>query len=162
MRRLTKKSWKNRPNPVYHWWKLRNPVKVAINFTLIYFAKFNPILPLKNAIYRLSGIKLGKNVGVSPNAMLDFIFPELIEIGDNSIIGWGSTILTHDLLVDEARMGEVKIGKNVMIGANTTILPGVIIGDNAIVAASSLVNKDVPPGAKVGGVPAKMIGRSKT
>jgi acetyltransferase-like isoleucine patch superfamily enzyme len=49
------------------------------------------------------------------------------------------------------------IGKNVWIGANATILQGVTIGDNAVVAAGAVVNKDVPPMAVVGGVPAKII-----
>ena len=54
-------------------------------------------------------------------------------------------------------MGEVVIGNNVLIGANTTILPGVTIGDNAIVSAATLVHKDVPAGAFVGGNPMQMI-----
>ena len=49
------------------------------------------------------------------------------------------------------------IGKNVLIGANTTILPGVKIGDGAIVSAASLVNRDIPPGVFAGGNPVKII-----
>ena len=51
----------------------------------------------------------------------------------------------------------IHIGKNVWIGSHATILPGVTIGDNAIVAAGAVVSKDVPKNAVVGGVPAKMI-----
>lgn len=51
----------------------------------------------------------------------------------------------------------VIIGNNVWIGAKATILLGITIGDNAIIGANSLVNKDVPEGAIVGGVPAKVI-----
>ncbi|HIV75501.1 MAG TPA: acetyltransferase, partial [Candidatus Pseudogracilibacillus intestinigallinarum] len=58
---------------------------------------------------------------------------------------------------DEYRIGEVNIGSNVLIGANSTILPGVTIGDGAIVSAASLVHKDVPPGAFVGGNPMQLI-----
>jgi len=64
---------------------------------------------------------------------MDVFFPELIEIGDNSIIGFNSTILCHEFLVDEYRLGRVRIGKNVTIGANTTILPGVVIADCSMV-----------------------------
>jgi len=59
--------------------------------------------------------------------------------------------------VKELRTGPVKVGKNVMIGANVTILPGVEIGDGAVVSACSLVNADVPAGALVGGVPARLL-----
>jgi acetyltransferase-like isoleucine patch superfamily enzyme len=49
------------------------------------------------------------------------------------------------------------IGSEVMIGANSTILPGITIGDGAIVSAGTLVHKDVPPGAFVGGNPMRVI-----
>jgi len=60
-------------------------------------------------------------------------------------------------LLTEWRTGPVVIGRNVTIGANCTLLPGIVIGDGATVSAMSLVNKDVPPGAKVGGVPIRSL-----
>ncbi|MNE86632.1 Virginiamycin A acetyltransferase [compost metagenome] len=60
-------------------------------------------------------------------------------------------------MIKEYRLGDVRIGSNVMIGANTTILPGVTIGDHAVVAAGSLVHKDVPAHAFVGGNPMREI-----
>jgi len=56
----------------------------------------------------------------------------------------------------------IHIGKNVWIGANASVLPGVSIGDGAIVAAGAVVTKDVEPNTIVGGVPAKMIKRIET
>lgn len=53
----------------------------------------------------------------------------------------------------------IHIGKKVWIGFNATILPGVTIGDEAIVAAGAVVAKDVPPNTVVGGVPTKIIKR---
>ena len=51
----------------------------------------------------------------------------------------------------------IKIGCRVWIGAHATVLPGVTIGDNAVIAAGAVVTKDVPANAVVGGVPAKII-----
>lgn len=85
------------------------------------------------------------------------MFPEKITVGDNSIIGYNTTLLAHEYLIREYRLGEIIIGNEVMIGANTTILPGVTIGDGAIVSAGTLIHKDVPDGAFVGGNPMRII-----
>ncbi len=142
------------------WWKVKNPVKTMLNFILIYSARFAPSLRLKRFLYRLAGAKIGKGVSFGLGAVLDIFFPELIEIGDNSIIGYNSTILAHEFLIKELKTGQVKIGKGVMVGANCTVLAGVEIGDGACISACSLVNSDVPAGSFIGGVPAKIIKRN--
>ena len=80
-------------------------------------------------------MRVGENTSFALMVMVDVFFPERISIGDNSIIGYNTTILTHEYLINEYRLGDVRIGSNVMIGANTTILPGVTIGDGAVVGA---------------------------
>jgi len=89
--------------------------------------------------------------------MFDIFYPEKIKIGSNVVIGYNSTILCHEFLRNEYRIGNVIIEDDVMVGANTTILPGVTIGKGAVVSACSLVNKDIPPYTFVGGVPARVI-----
>jgi acetyltransferase-like isoleucine patch superfamily enzyme len=89
--------------------------------------------------------------------MMDLLYPEKIKIGNNCIIGYNTTILTHEYLIDEYRVGEVMIGDNVMIGANTTILPGITIGEGAVVGAGSVVTKDVAPHTFVAGNPLREI-----
>jgi acetyltransferase-like isoleucine patch superfamily enzyme len=71
-------------------------------------------------------------------------------------VGYNTTILAHEFMRNEWRRGPV-IGAGATIGANCTILPGVVIGDGATVSAMSLVNRDVPAGAFVGGVPIRML-----
>lgn len=156
MRRLEVYPSKGR-NPMRSWYRIRNPLRVVLNFVVIYTCRYLPSLRLKNALYRAVGMKVGKDVSIGLMAMFDIFFPEFIEIGANTVIGYNATILAHEYLVDEWRRGRVKIGKNVMIGANTTILPGVTIGDGAIVAACSLVNRDVEAGRFVGGVPIRKL-----
>lgn len=133
-------------------------LKVIKNFIVIQLARYCPILPLKNWLYRtFLKMEVGKNTAFALMVMVDIMFPEKISVGKNSVIGYNTTILAHEYLIEEYRLGDVVIGNEVMIGANTTILPGVVIGDGAIVSAGTLVHKDVPAGSFVGGNPMRVI-----
>lgn len=103
-------------------------------------------------------ITVGKNVFI--NSCCCFQDQGGIEIGDGTMIGHQVVIATlnHDLIPENRQdmvARKVKIGKNVWIGSHATILQGVSIGDNAVVAAGSVVTCDVPENAIVAGVPAK-------
>lgn len=148
-------------NPLWHLYKTVSSLKVVKNFIVIQLARYTPIIPLKNWMYRtFLRMKVGDHTAVALMVMMDLMFPEKITIGKNSIIGYNTTILTHEYLIDEYRLGEVIIGDEVMIGANSLILPGVTIGNRAVVAAGCVVHKDVPAGAFVGGNPMRIIERN--
>lgn len=108
----------------------------------------------------------GKNIRVEKHVFINsgcsFQDQGGIFIGEGALIGHNVTIATlnHDPL--PSKRGDtipspVHIGKKCWIGANATILPGVTIGEGAIVAAGAVVSRDVPPYAIVGGVPARVI-----
>jgi acetyltransferase-like isoleucine patch superfamily enzyme len=83
-----------------------------------------------------------------------------VEIGEGTEIGPGVLITTtdhdyHDEL--RTRFKPVLIGRNVWIGANVTILPGIKIGDNAVIGAGAVVTKDIPSYSVAVGIPAKVI-----
>jgi acetyltransferase-like isoleucine patch superfamily enzyme len=146
------------PNALWQMYRTVSRRKVVKNFICIQLARYCPSLPLKNWIYRkMLRMRIGRHTSFALMVMVDVFFPERISVGDNTIIGYNTTILAHEYLIKEYRLGDVKIGSNVMIGANTTILPGVTIGDNAVVAAGAVVHKDVPPGAFVGGNPLREL-----
>ncbi|MBV5112678.1 acyltransferase [Bacillus altitudinis] len=133
-------------------------LKVVKNFIFIQLARYTPFMGMKNWIYRtFLRMKVGEDTAFALMVMVDLMFPEKITVGRNSVIGYNTTILSHEYLIKEYRLGEVYIGDEVLIGANSTILPGVTIGDGAIVSAGTLVNKDVPAGSFVGGNPMRMI-----
>ena len=132
--------------------------KIVKCFIVIEIARITPFLSWKNWMYRtFLRMKVGKRTAFALKVTPDTMFPERISVGDDAIIGFNTTILAHEYLVDEYRLGDVIIGNNVMIGANSTILPGVTIGDGAVVSAMTLVNKDVPAGAMAGGNPMRII-----
>ena len=83
-----------------------------------------------------------------------------VEIGDGCVIAWDTNIMDrdyHKLNSETETYMPVHIGNHVWIGCRCLILKGVTIGDGAVVAAGSVVTHDVPPGALVGGNPAKII-----
>lgn len=132
--------------------------KVVKNCIVIEIARYTPFLKWKNGMYRVFlKMKVGQQTSFALKVMPDMMFPEKISVGDNAVIGYNTTILAHEYLIEEYRIGEVVIGDEVMIGANTTILPGVTIGRRAIVSAATLVNADVPEGAFAGGNPMRVI-----
>jgi acetyltransferase-like isoleucine patch superfamily enzyme len=156
-RRLTDYPAPPGTNSLWIWTRDSDPLRVTFNFLMLLIVRYSPSLQLKIEAMRLMGVKVGEKVSMALNATVDIFYPELITIGDNSIIGYNATILAHEYLIDRRRTGPVVIGKNVMIGANSTVLAGVTIGDGACVSAGSLINADVPAGAFVGGVPARVI-----
>ena len=95
--------------------------------------------------------------------------PELIKFHNNVTVASGVTFVNHDLIHDVItnKTGEycnyysgcIEVMDNVFIGSNSTILPNTKIGPNAIIAAGSIVTKDVPENSIVAGVPAKIIGK---
>lgn len=145
-------------NSLWHVYKTVPFWKVVKNFMVIQMARYTPFLGMKNWLYRtFLRMKVGEETSFALMVMLDVMFPEKISVGRNTVIGYNTTILAHEYLIKEYRLGPVEIGNEVMIGANSTILPGVSIGDGAIVSAGTLVHKDVPAGVFVGGNPMKII-----
>ncbi|AOR99865.1 MULTISPECIES: heptaprenylglyceryl phosphate O-acetyltransferase [Bacillus] len=145
-------------NSLWHVYQTVPFLKVVKNFIVIQIARYTPFIGMKNWLYRtFLRMKVGNQTSFALMVMPDIMFPEKISVGTNTIIGYNTTILAHEYLIHEYRIGKVLIGDEVMIGANTTILPGVKIGDGAVVSAGTLVHKDVPAGAFVGGNPMRII-----
>jgi len=112
-------------------------------------------------------IFLGENVHINRNAYLWAGKCSKIKIGDNLVCGPGVFITSdnhgikkNQLIRDQNGVEkDVIIGNDVWLGAYVILLPGIAIGDSAVVAAGSVVTKDVAPFTIVAGVPAKEIGR---
>ena len=108
----------------------------------------------------------GKNIHVGENVFINacchFQDHGGVTIGDGCQIGHNVVFATlnHGLQPEERGItypAPIVLGKNVWVGSNSTILQGVTIGDNAVIAAGAVVTKDVEPGTIVGGVPARFI-----
>lgn len=110
-------------------------------------------------------INIGKNVFI--NHACSFLDMGGITIEDNVLLGPKVNLVTENHPIDPSKRKSllckpILIKRNAWIGAAATILPGVTIGENSIVAAGAVVSKDVPANTVVGGVPAKFINAIKT
>jgi len=104
---------------------------------------------------RIIGMKIDRTVLLSSKCKLDTTNPSGINIGAESYVAFGASILSHDFV--RGLHCNTYIGKRCFIGANSLVMPGITVGDQAIVAAGSVVTKDVPSRCIVAGNPAQVI-----
>ncbi|MGA1822568.1 MAG: acyltransferase [Thermoplasmatota archaeon] len=145
-------KFKSRKKIGYYFRRFVKKVSRLLGLTETYEDRLNEM--------KSRGLKIGKDVVMSPGALLDKNYPYLISIGDNSVICTGVRLLAHDATILEftggyMRVGRIDIKENCIIGINSIILPGVTIGPNVLVASGSVVNKDIPPNTCVAGNPAR-------
>jgi acetyltransferase-like isoleucine patch superfamily enzyme len=117
---------------------------------------------LQDAIYIRAGTEGRIDIGdrAALNSFCRIFGHGRVEIGEDTQLGPGSLITTtdHDYRGElKASFKPVAIGKGVWIGANVTVLPGVEIGDYAVIGAGSVVTRSIPPRAVAVGVPARVI-----
>ncbi|MBR4994535.1 MAG: hypothetical protein IKY82_00590 [Alistipes sp.] len=138
---------------------------VAAYFPLLPSFMFNPI---RAFLWKLIGVKAGKNLFVGYGVYLDVDGTSRLHIGDDCSIMAQSLILMHRRNINEYSRDKLQhdlsylqletyIGNNVSIGMRSIIMPGISIGDGAVIAAGSVVTKNVDPYTVVGGNPAKII-----
>jgi len=142
---------KSAPHSIYQW------IRSHINTKASRIPHINS--GFRKVLYRMSGMKIGKGVFVGGFGVLDDVDPQNIIIEDRATISFDVTIVAH------GPRPHLKDGKEKLVifreysyvGAGSLILPGVEIGTYAIVGAGAVVTKDVPPGAVVGGCPARIL-----
>lgn len=156
-----------------------------LDFTLmlLHVTTYIPLHSIRNLIWRLVGLKLGSKSTLHTGIRV--FDPRKIEIGDGTIIGHRTFLDGRDMLIIGSHTDiasevmiynqehdlssetfattsePVQIGDYVFIGPRAIILPGIKIGNGAVVAAGAVVTKDVKPFEIVGGVPAKLISKRK-
>ena len=116
-------------------------------------------VPTKTLVKR--GLRVGTDFTRQQGCYIDPTHCFLIEIGNNVTLSIRVTLLAHDASTKKClgftKIGKIRIGDNVFIGANATVLPGVCVGDNCVIGANSVVTKNVPENTVVTGNPARVV-----
>lgn len=144
------------------------PARFPIIKALLGFAAFHIFFPqfLCNLIHRIRGVKVGNiwNTVIAYHVEIDPIFPEAVTIEEGVWLTRHCMVMAHtrfpkgNLADKEVTIVKpVRIKRYAYIGVGSIILPGVTIGERAIVGAGSVVTRDVPDGAVVGGNPARAL-----
>jgi acetyltransferase-like isoleucine patch superfamily enzyme len=136
-------------------WASYNALILLVRYTCINFMRVTPFI---NLFHSLMGMRLGKRVQINTAVIGD---SNLIEIGDDTVIGGDATLIAHSAERGDLVAERVRIGKNVTVGLMAVIMPGCDIGDGAVIAANAVLLKGtkIGPGEIWGGVPAKKIGQ---
>ena len=116
-----------------------------------------PSSRLKAWWLRRLGAAVEKGVYLSAGVWIDPMFPELLRIEEGVFLGMGTRIFTHEFRVNEFRAGKVIIRRRAFVGGFSLIACGVEIGEGAVVAACSVVDRDVPAGATLVAPPARIL-----
>ncbi|MEI8348965.1 MAG: DapH/DapD/GlmU-related protein [Candidatus Omnitrophota bacterium] len=132
-------------------WMFVNALYILVAIT---FMDFILLTPFAAFFFRIMGAKVGRNVQINSKNCADV---SLLEIGDNTVIGGHATVICHSFERGRLILRRVKIGKNVVIGLNSVILPGADIGDGSFITAGAVLgkNKQVEPHSVYAGVPAE-------
>jgi len=138
-------------------WASYNAIILLVRYSCIHWLRVTPFIVL---FHRLMGMKVGRRVQINTAVIGD---SNLIEIGDDTVIGGDVTLVAHAAERGNLVTGRVKIGANVTVGLMAMIMPGVVIGDRAVIAANAFLPKGtvVGPGEVWGGIPAKKLGERK-
>jgi acetyltransferase-like isoleucine patch superfamily enzyme len=149
---------------------IKSLIKGIFGRVLQFFAMYIPMTPsLRVKLQKMKGVKIGNNVFIGVEVLIDPAFPELIVIEDDVSLAGRNILVAHsdptfpirnEKLV-ETKIAPIKIEQGAWVTVGAIVLPGVTIGKNSIVAAGAVVTKDVPPYTLVGGVPAEIIKRFK-
>jgi acetyltransferase-like isoleucine patch superfamily enzyme len=138
-------------------WASYNALILLVRYTCINFMRVTPLI---NLFHGFMGMKIGRRVQINTAIIGD---SNLIEIGDDTVIGGDVTLIAHAAERGQLVAERVRIGKRVTVGLMAVVMPGCDIGDRSVIAAGAVLMKGtrVAEGEIWGGVPARKLGERK-
>lgn len=142
-------------------------IKRIVNYLLFILAYIAPSNAIRVKLNKWKGVNIGENVYIGMFVFIDNAYPEYVFIEDEAAVNAGCMLITHFNLKKHfepivlARVAPVLIKKGAMVAVRSILLPGITVGEYAMVSAASVVNENVEPYTLVRGNPAKKITKYK-
>lgn len=142
------------------WWRTRLGRETCWRSALAWVARRLPTSSLRVACYRLAGARIERGVYLSPDVLLDPLYPQLVRLEEDALLGMGARVLTHEYTATGFMLGRTVVEPGAVLGGWSTVRAGVRVGAGATVGAHSFAVRDVPPHETVSGVPAAPLATS--
>lgn len=139
-----------------------SPWRRVVSVLFLLPAWFAPHTRLRVLFHRWRGVHIGMGVEIGYYCLIGNVHPETVHIADGAVVTANCVLLDHDNALyytfgGPVRIGAIHIGQRAFLGIGSVVMPGVSIGEQAIVAAQSFVSRDVPARTLVGGQPARVL-----
>jgi len=140
-------------------------LRLARSWLLQFLASISPSSSLTVIFQRARGVKIGRHVFIGPNMLIDLVYPHLVTIEDYVSMGYGM-IFAHSnptcskeikMFYYPRKVAPVHLKRGAWLGAGVIVLPGVTVGENSVVGAYSLLNRDVKSYTVVAGNPGALV-----
>jgi len=148
----------NRLNAGNDWWRARNIFRIFWNGIIIEFTRILNPSWFKNLLYKIVGMKIGKNVKVGKGVVFDHIYCDTISIEDDVEVGDYAYFDGHEYTISQTLFGKILLKRGCRIGKYSYVRIGTIVGENSIIEPNSMAQRIIPPNEIWGGMPfAKFI-----
>ena len=146
--------------------RLKMKLKFLRSWILHSLSYSSPSSNFSIQMQKARGVKIGKNCHFNPYVLIDLIYPQMVEIGNNVTLGSNSMIFAHsnpsaNLFLKQGefprKISKVKIKSGAVINPGAIIIAGVTVGENSIISPRSVVTQDIPDYCIAIGNPARVI-----
>ncbi len=146
-----------RLNAGMDWWRARNVFRIFYNGIIIEICRLMPHNFVKTMLFRMMGIKIGKNCHIGKGVVFDHIYGDNITLEDNVKIDDYAYLDGHEYTISQTIFGKILLKKGVHLKHHSYVRSGTTIGENSVIEPHSMAQKEIPPNEVWSGFPSKFV-----
>ena len=148
----------NRLNAGDDWWRARNVLRIFWNGVIIEITRLLPASWFKNFLFKMAGMKIGKNCKIRKGVVFDHIYCDTIALEDDVVIDDFAYFDGHEYTISQTLFGKILLKKGCRIKHHSYVRIGAVVGENSIIEPYSMAQRVIPANEVWGGMPfAKFI-----